>query len=141
MGTGVVAANMYPAKYSFDIDAAPSCTNDYVVFGLNVAGEKPGQANLLGVEPALFEAPGGLCGTGNANVNWAYNGSTAPGAVLTSPVISLDGKKIAYVESAAGSASFSRSHMESRRRDVGNRPSVSNSQRCIQLRPLRASNL
>ena len=40
---------MFPAKYSFDINATPSCTNDYVVFGLNVAGATPGQANLVGV--------------------------------------------------------------------------------------------
>jgi hypothetical protein len=104
LGTGVVAANMYPAKYSFDINAAPSCTNDYVVFGLNVAGST-GQANLLGLNQ-LYRGTGGLCGTGAASVTWAYNGSTAAGAVLTSPVISLDGKKIAYVESAAGSAVF-----------------------------------
>ena len=48
LGNGVVAANMFPAKYSFDITAAPSCTNDYVVFGLNVASSAT-QANLLGI--------------------------------------------------------------------------------------------
>jgi hypothetical protein len=104
LGTGIVAPNMFPAKYSFDINAAPSCTGDYVVFGLNVAGAA-GQANLLGLNQ-LYRGTGGLCGTGTANVNWAYNGSTAGGSVLTSPVISLDGKRIAYVESAAGSTVF-----------------------------------
>ena len=49
MGAGIVAPYMFPAKYSFDINATPSCTNDYVVFGLNVAGATPGQANLVGV--------------------------------------------------------------------------------------------
>ncbi len=68
---------MFPAKYSFDIDAAPNCANDYVVFGLNVAGSA-GQANLLGLNQ-LYRGTGGLCGTGTANVNWAYNGSTAGG--------------------------------------------------------------
>jgi hypothetical protein len=104
LGTGIVAQNMYPAKYSFDIDAAPNCASDYVVFGLNVAGSA-GQANLLGLNQ-LYRGTGGLCGTGTANVNWAYNGSTAGGKVLTSPVISLDGTKIAYVESATNSAVF-----------------------------------
>lgn len=104
LGTGIVAPNMYPAKYSFDITAAPDCTNDYVVFGLNVRGTAS-QANLLGLNQ-LYRGTGGLCGTGTANVNWAYNGSTAAGSVLTSPIISLDGTKIAYVESAAGSAVF-----------------------------------
>ena len=41
LGAGIVAPNMFPAKYSFDINAAPSCPGDYVVFGLNVAGATP----------------------------------------------------------------------------------------------------
>ena len=32
LGAGNVAPNMFPAKYSFDINATPSCTNDYVVY-------------------------------------------------------------------------------------------------------------
>ena len=105
LGTGIVAPNMFPAKYSFDINATPSCANDYVVFGLNVAGATPGQANLVGVTNLYSGANPRLCGA-NPTVNWAYNGSTAGGAVLTSPVISLDGKRIAYVESAAGGTVF-----------------------------------
>ncbi len=48
LGGGIVAPNMFPAKYSFDITAAPSCANDYVVFGLNVASTDR-QANLVGI--------------------------------------------------------------------------------------------
>src|SRR6266568_2067233 len=33
-----VAPNMFPAKYNFDINQAPSCTADFVVFGENVTG-------------------------------------------------------------------------------------------------------
>ena len=105
LGTGIVAPYMFPAKYSFDIAATPNCTNDYVVFGLNVAGATPGQANLVGVNNLYSGATPRLC-LANPTVNWAYNGSTAGGSVLTSPVISLDGKRVAYVESAAGSAVF-----------------------------------
>jgi hypothetical protein len=104
LGAGIVAPNMFPAKYSFDINAAASCANDFVVYGLNVAGVTGGQANLVGVKN-LYSGTGGLCGA-NPTVNWAYNGSTAGGSVLTSPVISLDGTKIAYVESAATSSIF-----------------------------------
>jgi hypothetical protein len=96
---------MFPAKYNFDINATPDCANDFVVYGLNVAGATAGQANLVGLNQ-LYRGTGGLCGTGSATVNWAYNGSTAGGSVLTSPVISLDGTKIAYVESAAASTVF-----------------------------------
>lgn len=106
LAAGTVAPNMFPAKFTFDINAAADCVNDYVVFGLNVPGVTGGQANVVGLNQ-LYRGAGGLCGNGSANVNWAYNGSTAVGGqVLTSPVISLDGKKIAYVESAAGSAIF-----------------------------------
>ena len=104
LGTGIVAPNMFPAKYNFDINATPNCANDFVVYGLNVAGATGGQANLIGVTN-LYSGTGGLCGA-NPTVNWAYNGSTAGGAVLTSPVVSLDGTKVAYVESAATSSIF-----------------------------------
>ena len=106
LGAGNVAQSMFPAKYSFDINGAPSCANDFAVFGLNVAGVTNGQANLVGVNNLYAGAgPVGLCGA-NPTITWAYNGSTAGGSVLTSTSISIDGKKIAYVESAAGSAIF-----------------------------------
>jgi len=106
LGTGNVAQSMFPAKYSFNINGTPSCANDYVVYGLNVAGATNGQANIVGVNNLYSGSnPTGLCGTA-PTVDWAYNGSTAAGSVLTSTSISLDGTKIAYVESAAGSAVF-----------------------------------
>jgi hypothetical protein len=106
LGTGIVAPNMFPAKYGFDINATPSCTNDYVVFGLNVAGVNGGQANLVGMNNLYSGSNPRTCGA-NPTVNWAYNGSTvAGGAVLTSPSISLDGKRIAYIESAPSATIF-----------------------------------
>ena len=105
LGNGHVAVNMFPAKFNFDINGTPSCTSDYVVFALNVRGVSNGQANMVGIRNLYSGNPTGLCGTA-PTIDWAYNGSTATGSVLTSPVISLDGKKIAYVESAAGSAVF-----------------------------------
>ena len=107
LGAGIVAPYMFPAKYSFDINETPDCTNDYVVFGLNVAGATGGQANVIGLRNLYSgTAPAGLCPGAGATFYWAYNGSTAGGSVLTSPVVSLDGTKVAYVESAAGSAVF-----------------------------------
>lgn len=106
LGTGNVAQSMFPAKFSFDINGAPSCANDYAVYGLNVAGVTGGQANVVGVNNLYSGSnPTGLCGA-NPTVTWSYNGSTAAGAVLTSTTISLDGTKIAYVEGVAGSAIF-----------------------------------
>lgn len=37
LGSGGVAQGMYPAKYSFDVDAEPSCTADYAAFPINVS--------------------------------------------------------------------------------------------------------
>ncbi|MGA8491033.1 MAG: hypothetical protein WB711_11450 [Terriglobales bacterium] len=104
LGTGNLAANTFPAKYGFNINGTPSCTNDYVVYGLNVAGVTNGQPNLVGINN-LYSGTGGFCGA-NPAVYWAYNGSTAAGSVLTSTSISMDGTKIAYVESGATSAVF-----------------------------------
>jgi hypothetical protein len=47
LGSGTVAPNMSPAKFTFDINATPSCANDYVLFGLNVPGNSI-QPNLVG---------------------------------------------------------------------------------------------
>jgi hypothetical protein len=105
LGRGHVATNMFPGKYSFDPGAPPSCANDYVVFGLNTAGVTGGQANLVGFNN-LYAGTGGLCGAA-PTVLFAYNvSSVAGGTVLTSPVISVDGTKIAFVESVGTSAVF-----------------------------------
>jgi len=107
LGTGNVAPNMYPAKFIFNLNSNPDCANDYAVFGLNVAGVTGGQANLVGINQLYSgTAPTGLCGT-TPHVNWAYNGTAAAGGrVLTSPQISPNGDKIAYVESTAGASIF-----------------------------------
>ncbi|MBZ5704103.1 MAG: hypothetical protein LAN63_02010 [Acidobacteriia bacterium] len=106
LGNGTVAANMFPAKYGFDTNGTPDCTKDYVVFGLNVVAANLGQANLVGINNLYSGNPSGLCGA-NPTVNWAYNGTTAAGgAVRTAVTISLDGTKVAYVESGTSSAVF-----------------------------------
>jgi hypothetical protein len=102
---GKVSPNMYPAKYSFDPTLPPSCANDYAVFGITAAGNVGtggGQANLIGFNN-LYSGPGGLCGSGGPSVLFAYNTTTvAGGKIITSPVISEDGTKIAFVESVSG---------------------------------------
>ena len=107
LGSGFVAPNMYPAKYNFDISSplsATNCTSDFVVFGLDVAGSGT-QANLVGVDELYSGSlTGALCGTA-PNVKWAYNVTTLTGGkVTTSPILSLDGTQVAFVESN-GSAS------------------------------------
>ncbi len=98
LGLGRIAANMFPAKFSFDPGAAPDCTNDFVAFGLNRVGAV-NQANLVAFNNLYSGSlPAGLCGAAPSFL-FAYNISTiAAGRISTSPALSLDGKKIAFVE-------------------------------------------
>ena len=125
LGAGGTAANAFPAKYTFDVTAAPSCANDYVVYPVNAAGSAT-QANIVAFNNLYSGTAGGtgICdapitgrptatdddGT-DATVYWSYNVSAIGGTVPTSPVISWDnttgagsvlGTKIAFVESAPG---------------------------------------
>jgi hypothetical protein len=112
LGAGNVAPLQYPGVYRASINT-PDCLNDYVAFALNVAGVQGGQANLVGINQ-LYSGfdPNPLCNRTLPNVNWAYNGSTAHGKIITSPDINFldpgvpDGTKIAYVESTATSSIF-----------------------------------
>ena len=101
LGKGRLNANTFPAKFSFDPGAPPSCTSDYVVFGLDTAGVTSGQANLVAFNN-LYSGSGGLCGAA-PTVMFAYNTTTvAGGKIVTSPILSEDGTKIAFVESVVG---------------------------------------
>jgi hypothetical protein len=106
LGARRIALNMFPAKYSFNPGAPPSCANDFVVFGLNGSGTTGGQANFVAFNN-LYSGAGGLCGGGAPTVMFAYNISTVgAGRASTSPVLSIDGKKVAFVETGASSSIF-----------------------------------
>jgi hypothetical protein len=116
LGVGGVAASMYPAKFGFDVTAAPDCANDFVVFPVNATGSAT-QPNLVAFNQLYSgTAPGpvGICNrapsgsdTGiAAETFWSYNVKAAGGKVVTSPSPSLDGTKVAFVESGSGVAHF-----------------------------------
>jgi hypothetical protein len=113
-GTGPWA---FPAKFTFDVNAAPDCGNDFVVFPTDNsytpgAGGSGVRASLVAFNN-LYTGPGptGICPTPLApaaqpSVLFAYNTSTIDnGRASLSPVLSLDGQKIAFVESNSGSGS------------------------------------
>jgi hypothetical protein len=93
-----------PAKYSFDVNAAPSCTNDFVVTGVNIAGSAT-QANLLGLN-SLYNTPAnnGLCAGTAPKVMFAYN--IGAGAINSYIALSLDGTKVAFNENNLASSFF-----------------------------------
>jgi hypothetical protein len=101
---GKVVPFNFPAKFSFDVGAPPDCTNDYVVFGLSSAGVTGGTANLVAFNNLYVNSSGtGFCSGTAPNVLFAYNTTTVTGGkITTSPILSLDGTKIGFVESIPG---------------------------------------
>lgn len=97
MGTGAtVGAGNFAAKYSFSTSVAncASATNpDFVVFSTGLQSAA-GTASIV----AYDNLYSGCTGTA-PNTYWAYNTtSSAPGTIETSPIISLDGSQIAFVQ-------------------------------------------
>ncbi len=94
-----------PAKYSFDVaNPTPSCANDYVVFTLPAGAGT--QANVFAFNNLYVNDAGtGTCAGKTPTALFTYNGSQNAGPLNSSPVLSLDGTKIAFIENAA-SAQF-----------------------------------
>jgi hypothetical protein len=99
MGAGAtVGAGNYPAKYSFNINVA-TCSNaalpDFVVFSTG-RQSSAARASLI----AYDNLYSGCAGFGAVpTLFFAYNTTaTAPGTIKTSPIFSLDGSQIAFVQ-------------------------------------------
>ena len=114
--TDNLGQDVYPAKYSFDVNAVPSCTGDYVVYPVTTASVS--SANLIGLNNLYSSGVsngGGLCDAANAGqptVLFAYRATTlGASAILQSPAISLDGTKLAYVESSGTSGAGNALHV------------------------------
>ena len=100
---GYIPQNQFPAKYRFDV-GAQNCNTDYVVFGLKVTSGT--QANLVGINN-LYTGATTPCNSGSPWVSFAYNTVTQTGGqIKTSPALSTDGTKLAFVESTAGASYF-----------------------------------
>jgi hypothetical protein len=100
---GYIPQNQFPAKYQFDV-VQQSCNSDYALFGLTVTTGT--QANLVGINN-LYTNGTSPCNGGSPWVAFAYNTVTQTGGqIKTSPVISEDGTKVAFVESTAGASYF-----------------------------------
>ncbi len=92
----IVQPNMYPAKYSFSVTTA-SCS-DFVVYPMGTAGAT-GAASIVAFSNLYT---GGCTGT-VPSVYWAYN---TGGMVTTSPVPSLDGTQVMFVQVNGTTASL-----------------------------------
>lgn len=99
LGRGATAGvGMYPAKYSFDLTTA-SCGSDFVVFNTSLSG---GSGSLPGANIVAFNNLYSGCESAVPAILWGY--ATGSGRVVTSPVLSLDGSKVAFVETAPSGA-------------------------------------
>jgi len=97
----------FPAKYVFDVTAAPSCANDFVVIGIPADPMSGGQANIIGLNNLYSSQPPAIsdyCTTNGPTVMFAYASGT--GQVPASVVISQSGSQIAYVENLPTGSSY-----------------------------------
>jgi len=107
-GTGGVG--QFPAKFTFDVTAAPDCVNDFIVYNnaANFTNLAPGP-NIAAFNHLYSTqgTAGGLCNQDGPSVYWSYYtaSATGEGFTPTSAVLSLDGSKVAFVETA-GAASL-----------------------------------
>jgi len=99
---------VYPAKFSFDTTATPDCTKDYVVYPTNLPGVKNGQASIIAYDKLYSGGLTPFCGTATPAVYWSYNtnfnatGGATTGTIATSPILSQDGSKVAFIENNGG---------------------------------------
>lgn len=102
LGAAGVAAAQYPAKFTFNPIGTPSCTTDFVAYGVNAAGSGT-QANIVGfINLYVKSTHNGLCPGTAPTVYFSYFVGT--GTVQTSPSLSKSGTEIAYIESVAGAS-------------------------------------
>jgi hypothetical protein len=97
LGSGATAgAENYPAKFSYDAltaNCSSATTPDYVVYGTGLSSSST-QASIV----AFDNLYSGCTGT-VPTTYWAYNTTgSAPGIVKTSPIASLDGTQVAFVQ-------------------------------------------
>jgi hypothetical protein len=98
----------FPAKFAFDVTAAPSCTNDFVAIGIPTNPASGGQANIVGMNN-LYSSQGppptnAYCTTNGPTVMFAYASGT--GQVPASVAISQSGNQISYVENLTTGSSY-----------------------------------
>jgi len=88
---------IYTANYS-----SPSCANDFAIYTINATPSST-QANLVGLNNLYSAGDGtGFCATTGPTFMFAYEIGTGPAPL--SPVLSLDGTRIAWIENRGARA-------------------------------------
>jgi hypothetical protein len=105
--TGPGSGEGYPAKFVFDVTAAPNCASDYLAIGIGTRPASGGQANILGVNNLYSTSPASAapnCTTNGPTVLFAYASGT--GGVPGSLTISQNGTQLAYIENLTTGKSY-----------------------------------
>jgi hypothetical protein len=109
LGAGATGGDeMYPAKFTFDVNATPSCANDFVVFNTGVAGGVPTAAARTGTFTAVQPVAGNTVTVGGTEVLTASATLPATGTVTISAVpnsgdtVVIGSATYKYVTSLAG---------------------------------------
>jgi hypothetical protein len=111
-GSGGMPIAETPAKFTFDATAPltfpASCNNDFVVYVINANAAAGTQANIVAFNNLYTGTTSSSCPNGpqspvTTNLTaptfmWSY--AVGSGPVYLSPVLSLDGKKVAFIEAA-----------------------------------------
>jgi hypothetical protein len=104
--TAGLAIGETPAVYTANY-AAPSCSNDFAVYTINAAAAvgTPGQANLVGLTNLYSNGAGtGFCSGTNPSFLFSY--AIGAGGAPLSPVLSLDGKRVGWIENRTATTSY-----------------------------------
>ena len=95
----------WPAKYTFNVNDAPSCSGDYVAIGVPANAVAGAQANIVGYNNLYSSTGGGYCSGTGPKVLFAYASGT--GEVPGSISLSTNGSQLAYIEDQlSGSSVF-----------------------------------
>jgi hypothetical protein len=111
--TGGMPVGETPAKYSFNINGTPNCANDFVVFTI-AAAPSATQANIVAFNNLYTGTASSSCPFGpqtppttdytQPTFMWSY--AVGTNQAYLSPVLSLDGTKVAFVEGTSPAAFF-----------------------------------
>ncbi|HYB59952.1 MAG TPA: hypothetical protein VEH50_00600, partial [Methylomirabilota bacterium] len=100
-------AGRFPAQYLWNVNASPDCTKDFVTLTTSLAGTGATTVDIFALNNLYITGTSGLCynpPTVTApTVLWAFHANVnAAGAPNSSPVLSLAGDQIAWIEGGAG---------------------------------------
>jgi hypothetical protein len=88
-----------PAKYTYDTGMLPPSCNDFAVYTIDTTRVAAGvQGNLVGIRNLYSGTGPGICGTAPTTL-FSYAIGSGPSPL--SPVISVDGTKVAWIENAS----------------------------------------